>query len=118
MKTVMIVDDQLGIRVLLEEVVKNAGYNVESFDNGTSAIESLDKVGPDLLLIDYRLPLMTGCEVVEKIETKGAQIPVIIMSGVIDEVKEQAKDLQLVKGYLSKPFNIMEAQDLINKILN
>lgn len=117
-KTVLVVDDQSGIRLLLEEIIKNEGHHVKSCEHGSAAIACVKKIKPELIIMDYRLPLMDGCQVVEQLENEGIVIPTILMSGLVDEVKEKSKDLKSVKSYFSKPFNIHIVKDEINKLLD
>lgn len=116
-KTVLIVDDQKGIRLLLEEIIRNEGYQVKSFEDGLSAITEIEKNQPDLMIIDHQLPLKNGTEIIMMLEEKGYRIPTIIMSGLIESVKLTTKKTKTVKGYFSKPFNIIEAKNKINQLL-
>ncbi|GAA4069536.1 response regulator [Amphibacillus indicireducens] len=116
-KTVLIIDDQRGIRLLLEEVIRNEGYHAKSFEDGISAMAEIEINQPDLIIIDHQLPIKSGTEIIELLEEKGYQIPTIIMSGLIESVKSTAKKMKTVKAYFSKPFNIIEAKNTINQLL-
>ncbi|MBM7540838.1 response regulator [Amphibacillus cookii] len=116
-KSVLIVDDQKGIRFLLEEVIRSEGYRVSSCQDGQSAIKSIENQPPDLLIIDYRLPMMNGGKVIAHLEAQGYQIPTIVMSGLVDEIKPKIEGFNSVKGYFSKPFNILEAKNQVNQLL-
>ncbi|WP_067841122.1 response regulator [Amphibacillus sediminis] len=116
-KNVLIVDDQKGIRFLLEEIIRSEGYRVTSCENGIVAIEEIKRSQPDLLIIDYRLPIMNGSKVIAQLEDQGYHIPTIVMSGLIDEIRPKTDKFMSVKGYFSKPFNIVEAKTQINQIL-
>lgn len=116
-KTVLIIDDQRGIRLLLEEVIRNEGYQAISFEDGISAISEIEINQPDLIIIDQQLPIKTGTEIIELLEEKGYEIPTIIMSGLIESAKLTAKETKTVKAYFSKPFNIIEAKNTINRLL-
>lgn len=116
-KNVLIVDDQRGIRFLLEEIIRDEGYAVKSCANGIEAIEEVEQAVPDLIIIDYQLPLKNGLQVVEALEEKGYQVPTILMSGIIEELKPKGKAFKTVKAYFSKPFDIIEARKQINQLL-
>ncbi|WP_017471061.1 response regulator [Amphibacillus jilinensis] len=116
-KSVLIVDDQKGIRFLLEEIMRSEGYRVSSCQDGHSAIKSVENEPPDLLIIDYRLPMMNGGKVIAHLEAEGYQIPTIVMSGLIDEIKPKIMGCKSVKGYFSKPFNIVDAKKQVNQLL-
>lgn len=116
-KKILIVDDQRGIRFLLEEIIRSEGYQVKSCENGIQALEEVEQDQPDLLIIDYQLPIKNGAEVISELEKKGYSIPVIVMSGLIEDVKKETTKLQSVKAYFSKPFNIIKAKEQINSLL-
>lgn len=117
-KKILIVDDQEGIRFLLEEIVRSEGYLASGYENGVEVIEEIEKNRPDLLIIDYHLPVKNGAEVIKELEAKGYSVPTIVMSGLIDDVKKETPNLQSIKAYFSKPFDILEAKEQINQLLN
>ena len=116
-KTVLIVDDQLGIRLLLEEIVKNEGYSVISCENGKEALTLIENTPPDLIIIDFRLPILDGCTVISRLEEANTYIPTIMMSGLAEEVKQRTEHFTSVKEVFSKPFNIVDAKYHINRLL-
>lgn len=116
-RTVLIVDDQLGIRLLLEEIVKSEGYKAFSCANGKEALAFVEQAPPDLILIDFRLPIIDGATVIERLEESGKYIPTIIMSGLAEEAKSKTKNFSSVKEVFSKPFNIEDAKFHINRLL-
>lgn len=104
MKNIMIVDDDMYIGNMVEEVLKMDGYEVTRAYSGTEAILVLERVHPDLILLDLMMPGMTGEELLPKIK----DIPVIITSaksGINDKVN------LLMSGasdYLTKPYDLEE----------
>ena len=117
MKTIFIVDDQTGIRLLLEEVIRNEGYQAKSFEDGLSAIEEIEKNKPNLLIIDHQLPIKSGAEIITILEKKAYNIPTIVMSGLVESAKTNTEKNKTVKAYFSKPFNIVDARRIINQLL-
>lgn len=117
-KNVLIVDDQTGIRLLLEEVIRGEGYQVTSCEDGISAINYVKEHQPDLMIIDLQIPLRSGSEVVAILEESGYQIPTIFISGLIENAKALTNNYQTVKGYISKPFNLIDVKEKINQLMN
>lgn len=117
-KNVLIVDDQAGIRLLLEEVIRGEGYQVTSCEDGISAINYVKEHQPDLMIIDLQIPLKSGSEVVAILEESGYQIPTIFISGLIENAKALTNNYQTVKGYISKPFNLIDVKEKINQLMN
>ncbi len=116
-KSVLVVDDQIGIRILLEEIIKNEGYQVNSVDNGQEALRFIVSEKPDLLLIDFWLPLMNGGEVIKRMEQNGLFIPTILMSGLPDEAKEKTRSFKSISQIIGKPFSVSQIQQLTATIL-
>ncbi|MBO8156606.1 MAG: response regulator [Bacillaceae bacterium] len=114
-KTVYIVDDQVGIQLLLKEIINNEGYHTVTFETANLALDHISAEKPDLLFVDYKLPLMTGVEMVHKLDELGVDSPVIMMTGLSeDEVKKNVHTDQ-VKEVLLKPFNIEEVKKILKK---
>ncbi|MDL4839172.1 response regulator [Aquibacillus rhizosphaerae] len=116
-KTVMIVDDQLGIRLLLEEIIKSEGHSVFTAENGKEALDKIEQTKPDLLLIDFKLPIMDGHTLIQQLEQQDIRIPTILMSGLADEAAKKCEGLETVKQVFAKPFNVEEARRHINRLL-
>ncbi|CQR46142.1 Sporulation initiation phosphotransferase F [Paraliobacillus sp. PM-2] len=114
---VLIVDDQIGIRILLEEIVKNEGYAVSSCESGPEALEYIENNKPSLLLIDFWLPVMDGAKVIERIEQQEIFIPTVVLSGLPEEAKEKTSHLQSIKQIMAKPFNIVQVKEVIQSLL-
>ncbi|MDY0394258.1 response regulator [Virgibacillus halophilus] len=115
--SILIVDDEYGIRLLLEEVFKNAGYQVDSADTGPKALEKLLQTNVDLLLIDYKLPIQNGMEVIKEMAHSCPTIPVILMTGMVETVSTEEKSIKNIKHVLAKPFDIEDVLKKVEEIL-
>ncbi|PSL45821.1 two-component system response regulator (stage 0 sporulation protein F) [Salsuginibacillus halophilus] len=110
MKTVMIVDDQEGIRMLLREVLQEDGLNVCEAANGEQALATAEQAEPDLLLLDMKIPGMDGLEVLEHLRSRSFHMPVIMMTAYEElNMRERAGELGVL-NYFSKPFDIEEVR--------
>lgn len=113
----LIVDDQQGIRLLLNEVFKKEGFFPHLAATGQEALQIVETSDISLILLDMKIPGMDGIEILRRIKNIKPDIPVIMMTaygelGVINE----ALDLGAVK-YFTKPFDIFEVRDEVKKIL-
>ncbi|MFD2655737.1 response regulator [Gracilibacillus thailandensis] len=117
-KTVLVVDDQIGIRLLLEEVIQQEGYNVELALNGKEALDKILDNKPDLIMLDYKLPIIDGPTLVEKLEKDHIIIPTIIMSGLPEKAQEDVQNLQSVFQTIAKPFQLNDIRQLLKHILD
>ncbi|HEX6594786.1 MAG TPA: response regulator [Bacillota bacterium] len=117
-KKIVVVDDEQGIRLLLQEILETYDYDVITAKTGKEVFEILEVDTFDLLIIDYKLPGMDGAEVLKKIEQEGTfSKPVIMMSGLVENIDDRIKNIPFVKGILAKPFQIDEFIKLIQSIL-
>ncbi|WP_232225530.1 response regulator [Oceanobacillus manasiensis] len=116
-KKILIVDDQPGIRLLLTDIIMGEGYHVTTAVTGQEAVEKLQKYAYSLVLLDYNLPILNGGEVLKEMEIQQIEVPVIVMSGLSDQVKDEISGFSNVRQVLGKPFNIFDVQKLINKTL-
>jgi two-component system response regulator (stage 0 sporulation protein F) len=103
---ILIVDDQFGIRILLNEVFQKEGYNTYQAANGLQALDIVKKHDPDLVLLDMKIPGMDGIEILKRMKVIDPDIRVIIMTayGELDMIQE-AKDLGAIMHF-AKPFDI------------
>lgn len=117
MGKILVVDDQLGVRRLLLETFREDQHEVEMAANGAEALELLKRYGPDLILMDMKMPGMNGIETLRQIRVSDRSVGVIMMTAYGDaQNMEQAKDLGILY-YMSKPFDLFELRDRVRQIL-
>jgi CheY-like chemotaxis protein len=109
---VMVVDDNPANLKLLEDMLRQHGYEVQSFPRGRLALAAADQEPPDLILLDINMPELNGYEVCERLKSNErlAGIPVVFLSaldGVIDKVKGFRSG---GVDYICKPFQFEEVQ--------
>ncbi|HET6871903.1 MAG TPA: response regulator [Sporolactobacillaceae bacterium] len=105
---ILIVDDQFGIRILLNEIFQKAGYSTFQAANGAQALAVVKQEKPHLVILDMKIPGMDGLEILKRIKKDYEEIKVIIMTayGELDMIQE-AMEVGAVT-YFSKPFDIDE----------
>lgn len=114
-KTILAIDDENDVLLIIKTALSSQGYNVLTASNGYDGLALAEDHVPALILLDLRMPEMDGMEVLEKLRDneKTQNIPVIVLTGISE--KKQIRDA-LDKGityYIVKPF---ECHDLISKI--
>ncbi|WAA12198.1 response regulator [Fervidibacillus halotolerans] len=114
---ILIVDDQFGIRILLNELFQKEGYETFQASNGAKAIEYVKNNRPNLVLLDIKIPGMDGIDILKKLKEIDANIKVIMMTayGELDMIQE-AMELGAL-SYFTKPFDIDEIKDTVKKYL-
>ncbi|MFZ4453015.1 response regulator [Salibacterium aidingense] len=119
MKKILIVDDQYGIRVLLQEILQKDGHEILQASNGVQALDLLEEEDPDLLLLDMKIPGMDGVEILQQRSERqlAPDTRVILMTayGELSMMKE-AENLGAA-SYISKPFDIDQVREEIHKYL-
>lgn len=112
---ILIVDDQFGIRILLNEVLQKEGYKTFQAANGVQALEIVKKDPPDLVLLDMKIPGMDGIEILKRMKVIEPDIKVIIMTayGELDMIQE-AMDLGALTHF-AKPFDIDDIRVAVRK---
>ncbi|MEG6616677.1 response regulator [Peptococcaceae bacterium 1198_IL3148] len=112
----LVVDDNAGIRQLVEMIFTDKGYEVETATNGSEAIAKVMERCPDVILLDYRMPGLDGFQTWEAIQKIHPNIPAIMMTGYGEnEIQQTVK--QSIKHFVTKPFSIEDIYQLVNRIL-
>ncbi|WP_202707611.1 response regulator [Sporosalibacterium faouarense] len=116
-KKILVVDDEKNIRMTLSQCLKGENYDVELAVNGEEGLNKLEGNDFDLVLLDIKMPGLTGMEVLKKLRDKGNNINVIMMTayGTIEKAVEAMK-LGAI-DFLSKPFTPEEIRKLVNDVL-
>jgi two-component system NtrC family sensor kinase len=119
-KRILVVEDEAQIRQLFEDVIKNAGHDVETAPNGRIALELIDKKNFDLIISDVKMPEVSGPEFYAALKRKGAALEqrLIFVTGDL----MNAETLQFVEStgrtWLGKPFDIAVVTRTIADCLN
>ncbi|MDP3137805.1 MAG: response regulator, partial [Burkholderiaceae bacterium] len=109
MANILVVDDELGIRDLLSEILNDEGHNVELAENASQARAARTKSRPDLVLLDIWMPDTDGVTLLKEWSTTGLlTMPVIMMSGhaTIDTAVEATKIG--AQAFLEKPITMQK----------
>ena len=86
MKRILVIDDDLGVRLFLTKLLETAGYEVVSADEAEAGLEAAWSQRPDLVITDFDMPVYNGLRAIRMFHADPSlQIPVIIVSGVADE---------------------------------
>ena len=104
MATILVVDDEPGLRAVLSSTIKSLGHTVLTAENGNQAIETVKSANPDAIFLDIRLPDMDGLQILEEVKKINPGIPVIMCSGFAD-VESAINTVKMgAFDYISKPF--------------
>ena len=105
---ILVVDDELGIRTLLSEVLNIAGFQVTIAADGLDALNLIRKNKFDLILLDVNLPKVDGFAILEKIRASAPTQPIIMISARTEK-DDVTHGLRLgADDYIRKPFSVEE----------
>lgn len=102
----LIVDDEHDLRRLLGELLADSGWQVVEAEDGEQALAHLARERFDVVLLDHRMPGLSGGDVFRRLRAAGDETPVILMTAARD-VRELARSLG-VPRFLGKPFDLDE----------
>ncbi|HYF39669.1 MAG TPA: response regulator, partial [Gemmatimonadales bacterium] len=117
--TILVADDEEGVRSLVQVVLEEAGYDVELVEDGGRAIERLRTLGDRvrLILLDLTMPILGGAEAATQLRQIQPDVPIIAMSGYGDiEVLQRFSETE-VDDFLPKPFTPEQLAAKIREIL-
>ncbi|MEI5988512.1 response regulator [bacterium BFN5] len=116
--TILIVDDQPGIRRLLMEVLTEEGYAVITASNGYEGLQKAKEIEPALILMDMKMPGMDGIETLRELRKVGQAGNVIMMTAYGElELVNQARELGAY-AYITKPFDIIALCRMVSSHVN
>lgn len=125
MAKILIAEDEPDIRNLITFTLRFAGHEVIDTNNGIEALEKIHEMAlnhalPDLILMDVRMPRMTGYEVCERIKANDLfkDVPVVFLSAKGQEPEVQAGLDAGAIAYIVKPFSPDELTENVANLLN
>lgn len=117
-ESVLVVDDDAGVRKVLSSILSEKGYLVVTVENGKQALKATEEEYFDVALIDVELPDIKGIELLRRLKEKQPEIVKIIVTG-FPSLENAVKAInEGADGYVLKPFNVGELLETIRKHLD
>jgi CheY-like chemotaxis protein len=117
MQTIVLIDDEFGLSDVLTATLSDAGYRVFAAVNGVQGLAVMAEHPPDLVLLDYMMPILDGPGVLQamRADPKLTQVPVVLMSAMPEAVvRRRTTDYS---AFLRKPFDFEALIGAVVKIL-
>ena len=114
---ILVVDDDPRIVNTLATVLRHEGLEVESAVNGADAYEHVTSPDCRCMMLDINMPGVNGMELLQIMQSKGLQVPTIIMTGNKDFKRDEALAFPFVHEVLEKPFDVMKAVQFVRTLI-
>lgn len=118
MKTIVYAEDEPNLRLLVTSTLEDPRFDLVACSDGTEALAAARAHRPDLLVLDWMMPGLTGLDVVRTLrgEPGFGETPVIMLTARSQDVDRAAATAAGVTHYLTKPFSPLELLDLVESI--
>jgi CheY-like chemotaxis protein len=116
MLVILIVDDDEDVRATIRAALETLAYSAEEAEDGPTALAFITERRPEVVILDYIMPGMTGGEVAAELRRTEPDLPIIFASGFAEE-PEMRELLGTDAPILHKPFQIGELADLVESAL-
>ena len=119
MSTVLVVEDSVTQREMIEDLLKGSGLTVKTAGDGVEALEQMQGNCPDIVVMDIVMPRMNGYELCRRIKTdpKTERVPVVMCSSKGEEFDRYWGMKQGADAYLAKPFQPQELVGTVKQLL-
>jgi two-component system, NtrC family, response regulator AtoC len=115
-KTVLVADDEAAVREVLADVLADS-YEVVTAASGEEALEQLDRCHPSLVILDLRMPGMSGMDALAEARKRDPELPVVVLTATTSyQTAVEAMRLGAA-DYVAKPFEVAELQHVIDRTL-
>jgi CheY-like chemotaxis protein len=103
---VLVVDDEVAIRSLIQHTLEDLGYTVLNAEHGAQALELFERVSQDLklVLLDLVMPVLDGAETAVALHARKPDLPILVMSGIADDDALRRFGNVRIAGFVPKPF--------------
>ncbi len=118
-KKIITIDDETPIRSLIRHTLRQEDYEVIEASDGSEGLEKIRRELPDLIVLDFVMPVMNGAETLKAIRSDPqiAHIPVLLLTGVKDAAKLEPLLRDSRNDFLAKPFLVDMLKERVRKLL-
>ena len=117
MSKILVIDDEEGIRSLLDTLLSRKGYEVVLADSGRKGLEMFRRERPDVVVLDLKMPEMDGVSVLKEIRRIDLNQPVIVLTGAGTLEAEQQVSALGVTELVEKEFSLHRLGDSLKRLL-
>jgi CheY-like chemotaxis protein len=112
-KTILIVDDEEGVREILKEIIGELGYTVQPAESGEQALDMMNQTRVDMVISDLKMGGMDGLALVRQLRARFPELPLALMTAFPSEDVHRAIEMKEVDFLLVKPFQLEELEGMV-----
>ena len=111
---ILVVDDDPTIRETVIDILDSEGYSTEAASNGAEALQAIERTRPALVLLDMRMPVLSGWDFAREVRERGLHLPIVVMTAARD-ARRWAAEIDAA-GYLPKPFDLPDLLTAVERL--
>jgi DNA-binding response OmpR family regulator len=117
MNRILIAEDEARVAAFLEKGLGKNGFTTVIARDGQQVLELIEREDVDLLLLDIRMPVKDGWEVLEEVRNRGLKFPILIMTAFDDNKNRSMAMEKGANNYLTKPFPFQTLLMIVKQLL-
>ena len=114
----LVVDDNETIQDILSKILSFMRYDVTVADNGLEALALFRTGSFDLVMTDFQMPLMNGCELSRLVKEQSPNTPVVVVTGCCDNKDWENLNMNWIDAIILKPFSLKEIEKTVQRLLS
>jgi DNA-binding NtrC family response regulator len=115
---ILVIDDDVELQFMFSEFVRMVGHNYYSATNGEESIKLMKNNSYDLVFLDYNLEDKNGFEIYEIMEKENYNSKFVVMSGILELIKEEFKGKKNIIAFFEKPFSLENFREIVENVSN
>lgn len=112
---ILIADDDHFIRILLTDLLSDLGHTVVAAANGAEAVELWKREQPDVAVLDFLMPKMSGIDALKAMRADGGRVPAVLLTAISDRSVREVEGENAPTAFLEKPFKRRSLEKAIAK---
>ncbi len=113
-KKILVVDDEMGIRHLISELLESKGFEVRAAKDGQESLDEMEREDFDLVITDIQMPRLDGLAMLEAMKRAGRKEKIIVMTGSALAMDLPNAEMPMVVSRLQKPFRMSNLLDVVS----
>jgi CheY-like chemotaxis protein len=113
-KKILVVDDEMGIRSLISELLESKGFEVRAAKDGQESLDEMEREDFDLVITDIQMPRLDGLAMLDAMKRAGRKERIIIMTGSALAMDLPNEGMPMVVSRLQKPFRLSNLLDVVS----